>query len=129
MTLLADSDTAAERHARLLSRRPALRAATVLRWFKWEGCDWDAFPWQRLHLLQAQGRDHDTHNLVDSLAAGLRALVIGEFALASGTIARLGRCATTAISIRGQHASQTISQWVYVSFRKESHRLEPFMQA
>ncbi len=116
MTLLADSDAAAEQHARLLSRRPALRAATLLRWFEWEGCDCDAFPWQRLHLLQAQGRDRATHDLVDNLAAGLRSLVIGEFTLASGTVRRLDRCATTCNEHRRSACVQVIGTrgWVNI---------------
>ncbi len=116
MTLLADSDAAAERHARLLSRRPGLRAATLLRWFEWEGCDWDAFPWQRLHLLRVQGRDRGTHNLVDNLAAGLRSLVIGEFTLASGTIRRLDRCATTCNEHRRSACVQLIGTREWVKF-------------
>jgi len=114
MTLLADSDARAWQHARLLSRRPGLRAATLLRWFEWEGFNWwkdfnwDALaPWEQLHRLEATGRHHASLSLVDNLALGLHSLVIGEFALTRGTIARLDRCAVSVISIHSQHASKS----------------------
>ena len=105
MMMLASSDAAAEKHARLLSRRPNLRAASLLRWLEWEGCNRDAFPWQRLLLLQTEGRDRATHELIDNLTASLRSLVIGEFGLTGGTVARLGRCAISATSTGDLHAS------------------------
>ena len=94
MTLLAHSDAAAEQHAGLLSRRPNLRSASLLRWFEW----------QRQRLPQLQGRDRSTHALITNLTAGLHSLVIGEFALTSSTIARLDRYARCAISTSDEHA-------------------------
>ena len=39
MTLLAGSDTHAEHHADLLSRRSNLCAVSLLRWAQWECCE------------------------------------------------------------------------------------------
>ena len=95
MMLLAHSDGAAGQHARLLRRRPNLRAASVLRWFAWEGCDETELPWPRLYLQHADGWDRAANAVIDSLPVGLRSLVVGQFALTPSTLTRLDRRAAS----------------------------------
>ncbi len=89
LTLLANGDTEAERHARLLARRQSVHAVTVLRWVEWEPGDREA----TVEVLRAPQLEQAADGIVNSLPATLRSLVIGEFALTCTTFDRLGRCA------------------------------------
>ena len=93
MTVRAYSDKGAAAHAALLSRRPNLHAASVMRWRQWGYSDCEeTWPWTRLLPVQADGRDCTADVIINSLPTGLRSLVIGEFALTRTTINRLDRC-------------------------------------
>ncbi len=97
MTLLAGSDAHAEHHADLVSRRPNLRAMSLLRWAQWQCCEKGPDGMPKLRLLQAPQWER-TDAALDSLPPALRSLVLGVFVLTSNTSTRLKRCATTVMS-------------------------------